>query len=110
MYIYIYIYIFIYIYIYWYQTAEGKTKNLLIVKLDYKIKNVFTNVELNILKSDVNWFLSMCNNYLQETAIKISIRFSFKTYDNLKMIDRKVYIKCRLLLKVINSVFYGLFS
>ena len=49
-----------------------------------KIKKVFTNVDLNILKSDVNSFLSMCNNYLQETAIKISIKFSFKTYNNLK--------------------------
>ena len=36
----------------------------------------------------------MCNNYLQETAIKISIRFSVKTYNNLKMIDMMVYIKC----------------
>ena len=58
--IYIYIYIYRQIdrqidrYRYRYQTAEGRTKNLLIVKLDYKIKNVFTNVELNILKSDVN--------------------------------------------------------
>ena len=47
----------------------------------------------------------MCNNYLQETAIKISVRFSFKTYNNLKMIDLMVYIKCGLLLKVIISVF-----
>ena len=43
----------------------------------------------------------MCNNYLQETAIKISIRFSVKTYSNLKMIDMMVYIKCGLLSKVI---------
>ena len=44
----------------------------------------------------------MCNNYLQETAIKISIRFSVKTYNNLKMADMIVYIKCGLLLTVIN--------
>ena len=52
--------------------------SLLTVAYSCKIKNVemFTNVELNILKSDVNWFLNMGNNYLQETAIKISIRFS----------------------------------
>ena len=29
----------------------------------------------------------MCNNYLQETAIKISIRFSVKIYNNLKNIE-----------------------
>ena len=52
----------------------------------------------------------MCNNYLQETAIKIYIRFSVKTYNNLKMIDMMVYTKCGLLLKVIISVFYSLFS
>ena len=68
-----------------------------------EIKNVFANVELNLLKSDVNWFLSMCNNYLLETAIKISVRFSFKTYNNLEMIDIMMYIKCGLLLKVIIS-------
>ena len=52
--------------------------SLLTVAYSCKIKNVemFTNVELNILKSDVNWFLNMGNNYLQETAIKMSIRFS----------------------------------
>ena len=44
----------------------------------------------------------MCNNYLQETAIKIYIRFSVKTYNNLKTTDMIVYIKCGLLLKVIN--------
>ena len=44
----------------------------------------------------------MCNNYLQEIAIKISIRFSVKTCNNLKMTDMIVYIKCGLLLKVIN--------
>ena len=44
----------------------------------------------------------MCNNYLQETAIKISIRFSVKTCNNLKMTDMIMYIKCGLLLKVIN--------
>ena len=49
----------------------------------------------------------MCNNYLQETAIKISIRF--KTYNILKMIDIMVYIKCGVLLKVLISVFYSLF-
>ena len=43
----------------------------------------------------------MCNNYLPETAIKISIRFSVKKY-NLKMTDMIVYIKCGLPLKVIN--------
>ena len=63
---------------------------------------MFRNVELNILKSGVNWFLSMRDNYLQETEIKISIRFSVKTYSNLKMIDMMVYIKCGFLLKVIN--------
>ena len=63
---------------------------------------MFRNVELNILKSDVNWFLSMRDNYLQETEIKISIRFSVKTYSNLKMINMMVYIKCEFLLKVIN--------
>ena len=47
----------------------------------------------------------MCNNYLQETAIKISIRFSVKTYNNLEMIDMIVYIKCGLLLKVISHRF-----
>ena len=31
--LYIYIYTHIHIYIYWYETAEGKNKNLLIVKL-----------------------------------------------------------------------------
>ena len=51
----------------------------------------------------------MCNNYLQETAIKISIRFTFKTYNILKMIDMMVHIKCGLLLKVIISVFYSLY-
>ena len=45
----------------------------------WKMKNIFTNVELNILKSDVDWFLSMCNNYIQETAIKSSIWFSGKS-------------------------------
>ena len=44
----------------------------------------------------------MCNNYLQETAIKISIRFLVKTYNNLKMTDMIVYIKCGFLLTVIN--------
>ena len=44
----------------------------------------------------------MCNNYLQETAMKISIRFSFKTYNNLKMIDMMVYIIYGFLLKVVN--------
>ena len=44
----------------------------------------------------------MCNNYLQKIAIKISIRFSVKTYNDLKMTDMFVYIKCGLLLKLIN--------
>ena len=52
----------------------------------------------------------MCSNYLQETAIKISIRFSVKAYNNLKMINMMVYIKSELLLKMIISVFYSLFS
>ena len=47
----------------------------------------------------------MCNNCLQETAIKISIRFSVETYNDLKMTDMIVYIKCGLLLKVINQRF-----
>ena len=33
----------------------------------------------------------MCNNYLEETAIKIYIRFSVKTYNNLKTTDMIVY-------------------
>ena len=44
----------------------------------------------------------MCNNYLQETTIKIPITFSVKIYNNLKMTDMIVYIKFGLLLKVIN--------
>ena len=44
----------------------------------------------------------MCNNHLQETAVKISIRVSVKTCNNLKMTDTIVYIKCGLSLKVIN--------
>ena len=52
----------------------------------------------------------MCNSYLQETAIKISVRFSVKTYNNFKMSDMMVYIKCRLLVKVVISVFYSVFS
>ena len=44
----------------------------------------------------------MCNNYLQETAIKISIIFSVKTYNNSKMTGMIVYVKCGLLLKEIN--------
>ena len=52
----------------------------------------------------------MCNNYLQETEIKTSIRFSVKTYNNLKMVGMMVYIKSGLLSKVIISVFYSLFS
>ena len=44
----------------------------------------------------------MYNNYLQETAIKISITFTVKTYNNLKMTEMIVCIKCGLLLKVIN--------
>ena len=52
----------------------------------------------------------MCNKYLQETAIKISIRFSVKTYNDLKIIDMMVYAKCGLLLKMKTSVFYSLLS
>ena len=44
----------------------------------------------------------MCNNYLKETAIKISIRFSGKIYSNFKMIDMIVNTKYGLLLKVIS--------
>ena len=36
-------------------------------------------VEL-VLKSDVNWFWSVCNNYLRQTAIKISIRCSVNSF------------------------------
>ena len=50
----------------------------------------------------------MCNNYLQKTAIKTSITFSVKTYNNLKMIDMMVYVKCGLLLVLI-SAFDSLF-
>ena len=45
----------------------------------------------------------MCNNYLQDSTIKISIRFSVKTYNDLKMIDMMVYIKFGLLLKMIKD-------
>ena len=64
------------------QLKNTELYNILLLTATYscKIKNVFTNVELNILKPDVNWFLSMHINYLQETAIKISLRFSVKTY------------------------------
>ena len=34
----------------------------------------------------------MYNNYLQETAIEISIGFSVKTYNNSKMIDMMVLL------------------
>ena len=43
----------------------------------------------------------MCNNYLQETANKVSIRFPVKSCNKLKMIHMMVYIKCGLLLKEI---------
>ena len=43
----------------------------------------------------------MCNNYLQEPAIKISIRFSVKSNNKLKVIDMIVYIKRGLLSNVI---------
>ena len=82
------------IYINQQKTTERKTKNLLAVKLylspkiynvslltatySCKLKNVFTNVEINVLKSDVNWILSICNNQLQEIAIEISTRFLVK--------------------------------
>ena len=53
----------------------------------------------------------MCNDYLQETAIDISTRFSVKSNNTFKMIDIIVYIKCGLLLKVItNENFLQLFS
>ena len=45
----------------------------------------------------------MCNNYLQDSTIEISIRFSVKTYNDLKMIDMMVYIKFGLLLKMIKD-------
>ena len=47
----------------------------------------------------------MFYNYLQESAIKISIRFLLKTHNDLKMTDMIVYIKCGLLLKRINYRF-----
>ena len=93
--------------------AESKTKNLLTVKLyentktynvsllnstfSCKTKNILTDVKQNILKSDGNWFLNTCNNYLQETVIKKSIRFSVKSYNELKVTDVIVYIKCQYL-------------
>ena len=43
----------------------------------------------------------MCNNYLLETAIKMSIRFSMKSCNKLKMIHMIVYIKSGLVLKEI---------
>ena len=56
----------------------------------------------------------MYNNYLQDTAIKISNSnnpsYYTPSYNNLKIIDMMVYIKCRLLLKLIISVFYSFFS
>ena len=49
----------------------------------------------------------MYNNYLQDTAIKISNSnnpsYYTPSYNNLKIIDMMVYIKCRLLLKLIIS-------
>ena len=51
----------------------------------------------------------MCNNYLQDTATKKSVIFSVKTYNNLKTIDI-VYIKRRLLLRMINLMFSTVFS
>ena len=66
-----------------------------------KIKKVLANIEINLLSSDVYWFLSMWNTSLQETGIKTSIRFWVKSYNELKMTDMMVYIKCGLLLKVI---------
>lgn len=67
------------------------------------IAKVFTNITLSIVKSDVNWFLSVGNNYLQEPSIKISERFAAEAYSKLKMTDMIVYIKCGLLLKVIRN-------
>ena len=57
-------------------------------------------IELNILNFHKNWFLGMCNTYLQETAIKISKRFPVKSYKTLK-INITVYITCGFLLILI---------
>ena len=49
---------------------------------------MFTNFELDILKSHVNWFLSMCNNYKQENCNQnVSIKFSVKACNNLRITD-----------------------
>ena len=55
-----------------------KLNNVLLLTSTFscKTKNILTDVKLNILKSDGNWFMNNCNNFLQETTIKISIRFS----------------------------------
>ena len=66
--------------------GEGKTKSLLIVKLHWsskiynvllltatyscKFKKVFTNVEPNILKFDVNWVLNICNTIYKKLKLK----------------------------------------
>ena len=48
----------------------------------------------------------MCNN-LQETAIKISVRFSIKTYDNLKMADmRPTFKNCSSPITAPQTFFY----
>ena len=44
------------------------------------------------------WFLSMWNIYLQEATIKISLRFSVKTYDKLKMIEMMVNIHIHIMI------------
>ena len=67
------------------------------------IANFFSNITLNIVKSDVNWFLSVGNNYLQELSIKISERLAAEAYSKLKMTDMIMDIKCWLLLKVIRN-------
>ena len=101
--------------------GEGKTKSLLIVKLNWsskiynvslltatyscKFKNVFTNAEPNILKSDVNWVLNICNNNLPEIEIKISIGLSIETYSNLKIIDMMVIYEMWIAIKSDNLCF-----
>ena len=77
IYKYIYIYIYIYLIVKFYEGTKIYIVSLFTATYLCKIKNVFTNftnVELNILKSDINSFLSMCKNYLQETAIKLSTK------------------------------------
>ena len=76
-----------------------------------KIKNVSPNFEGSAFQSDLDSFLSICNDYLQETANNIPTRVSVKANNTFKMIDIIVYIKCGLLLKVIaNEDFLQFFS